>query len=186
MRPFLFASALMAALAAPACASAAEPDCPPLLDHRFQRLQDGTPQSLCQFRGKVLLVVNTASYCGNTPQYEGLEALYEKFGPRGLVVIGFPSNDFGNQEPDSEAEIADFCRLTYGIRFPMMSKTDVAPPRTHPFFRALVGKTGAAPRWNFHKYLIDRRGETVRSYESQVKPDNRDLVAAIEKALASP
>lgn len=186
MRPFLFASALMAALVAPACASAAEPDCPPLLDHRFQRLQDGTPQSLCQFRGKVLLVVNTASYCGNTPQYEGLEALYEKFGPRGLVVIGFPSNDFGNQEPGSEAEIADFCRLTYGIRFPMMSKTDVAPPRTHPFFRALVGKTGAAPRWNFHKYLIDRRGETVRSYESQVKPDNRDLVAAIEKALASP
>ena len=176
---------LVAALAAttPAVAAAA---CPPLLDHRFPRLQDGAPQSLCQFHGKVLLVVNTASFCGNTPQYEGLEALHEKYGPRGLVVVGFPSNDFGNQEPGSEAEIADFCRLTYGIRFPMLGKTDIAPPRTHPFFRALAARTGAAPRWNFHKYLIDRRGEVVRSFDSQTKPDHRDLVAAVEKALAAP
>jgi glutathione peroxidase len=103
---------------------------PPLRDHAFQKLQDGTPQSLCQYEGKVILVVNTASFCGFTGQYEGLESAYDKYKGRGLVVIGFPSNDFGDQEPGSNKEIADFCRMTYGVKFPMMAKTDVAAPKS--------------------------------------------------------
>ena len=174
-RLLLFAALL---LALPAAA------CPPLLKHSFPRLQDGAPQSLCQYQGKVLLVVNTASFCGYTGQYEGLEALHGKYGARGLVVLGFPSNDFGEQEPGSSKEIADFCRTTYGIKFPMMAKTDVAPPRTHAFYRELIASSGAAPKWNFHKYLIDRSGQRVASFDSKIAPDEHKLVAQIERWLA--
>ncbi len=158
--------------------------CPTLLDHSFQRLQDSAPQSLCQYQGKVLLVVNTASFCGFTGQYEGLEAVYDKYKNRGLVVVGFPSNDFGEEEPGSNKEIADFCRMTYGIKFPMMAKTDIAAPKTHPFYKQLIAKSGAAPKWNFHKYLIDRNGNTVASFDTRTAPDDRRLIAQIERRLA--
>src|SRR2546423_10552694 len=132
--------------------------CPPLLDRDLNRLQTGHPESLCQYRGKVLLVVNTASYCGYTHQYEALEALYRKYKDRGLVVLGFPSNDFGAQEPGSNHEIAEFCRLTYGIQFPMFEKSNVASLKVNPLYADLAARTGQSPRWNFHKYLIDRNG----------------------------
>lgn len=166
-------------LASPAAAA-----CPPLLDHAFPGLQDSKPQSLCQYQGKVILVVNTASFCGFTGQYEGLEAVYDKYKGRGLVVIGFPSNDFGNQEPGSNQEIADFCRMTYGVKFPMMAKTDIAAPKTNAFYKQLIARTGTAPKWNFHKYLIDRSGNRVESYSSLTAPDSRSLIAHIERLLA--
>ena len=131
-----------------------------------------------------LLVVNTASLCGFTVQYEGLENVYDKYKDRGLVVVGFPSNDFGEQEPGSNKEIADFCRMTYGIKFPMMAKTDIAGPKTHPFYKQLIAKSGSAPKWNFHKYLIDRRGTAVESFSTLTAPDDRRLIAQIERRLA--
>ena len=157
--------------------------CPAILQHQFARLQDESPQHLCQYAGKVLLVVNTASFCGFTKQYEGLEALYAKYQRRGLVVLGFPSNDFGKQEPGSAKEIADFCFNTYGVQFPMFAKTVVAGEARNPFYAALVKATGQAPKWNFHKYLLDRDGKVVGSYASETTPDNPALLAAIDQAL---
>ena len=158
-------------------------NCPALLNQSFKRLQDEAPQNLCQYSGKVVLVVNTASYCGFTSQYQGLEALYAKYQARGLVVLGFPSNDFGQQEPGSAKEIADFCFNTYGVKFPMFSKTVVKGPQRHAFFNSLAQATGKTPQWNFHKYLIDRTGKVLASYPSATGPDNASLVAAIQKAL---
>ncbi|WP_294991476.1 glutathione peroxidase [Sulfuritalea sp.] len=175
---------LLTAAGLAAALPAAAANCPALLDHSFQRLQNSAPQSLCQYQGKVLLVVNTASFCGFTAQYEGLETVYDKYKSRGLVVVGFPSNDFGEQEPGSNKEIADFCRMTYGIKFPMMAKTDIAAPKTHPFYKQLIAKSGAAPKWNFHKYLIDRNGNTVESFDTRTAPDDRRLIAQIERRLA--
>ena len=175
---------LVAATGLAAALPAAAANCPTLLDHSFQRLQDSAPQSLCQYQGKVLLVVNTASFCGFTGQYEALEAVYDKYKDRGLVVVGFPSNDFGEQEPGSNKEIADFCRMTYGIKFPMMAKTDIAAPKTHLFYKQLIAKSGSAPKWNFHKYLIDRRGTAVESFSTLTAPDDRRLIAQIERRLA--
>nr|WP_242490054.1 glutathione peroxidase [Noviherbaspirillum cavernae] len=163
--------------------SPASASCPSLLDHRFNRLQDEAPQNLCQFAGKVMLVVNTASYCGFTGQYEGLEALYAKYRTKGLVVLGFPSNDF-SQEPGSSKEIADFCYNTYGVKFPMFAKSSVTGPRANPLYATLARTTGTAPKWNFHKYLIDRTGKVVADYSSRVAPDDRKLVGDIEKALS--
>ena len=120
--------------------------CPSLLAHQFPRLQDEAPQNLCQYAGKVVLVVNTASFCGFTPQYEGLEALHAKYAAQGLVVMGFPSNDFGQQEPGDAKQIADFCFNTYGVKFPMFSKTVVKGASAHPLFMALAQATGQAPR----------------------------------------
>lgn len=134
----------------------------------------------CQYAGKVLLVVNTASYCGFTSQYEGLEKLYAELKDRGLVVLGFPSNDFGAQEPGSDKEIADFCRLTYGVEFPMVSKTVVKGPQTNAFYKRLGEITGSQPRWNFHKYLISRDGGKVIAYGSATSPDDPALRAQIE------
>ena len=167
-----------------ATAATAGATCSPLMHQRFPRLQDEVQQDLCQYAGKVALVVNTASYCGFTTQYEGLEALYAKYQGKGLVVLGFPSNDFGKQEPGSSKEIADFCYNTYGVKFPMFSKTSVKGPQANSLHAALIKATGKAPEWNFHKYLIDRNGQVVRSYPSQVTPDDKALVADIEKALA--
>lgn len=169
--------------------SAAEPmtadaACPVLLNYSFNRLQTGKPESLCQFRGKVLLIVNTASYCGYTHQYEGLEALYRSYKSRGLVVVGFPSNDFGGQEPGSNQEIAEFCRLTYGVEFPMFEKTSVTSLKTNPLYAALLARTGQAPQWNFHKYLVDRDGRRVESFGSTVEPDDNALRTALEKLLS--
>ncbi|MEI8164041.1 MAG: glutathione peroxidase [Betaproteobacteria bacterium] len=175
---------VLTALAGFFAAGLAVAACPPLLDHVFPKLQDGKPQSLCQYEGKVILVVNTASYCGFTGQYEGLESVYDKYKDRGLVVIGFPSNDFGDQEPGSNQEIADFCRTTYGVKFPMMAKTDISAPKTNAFYKQLIATTGTRPKWNFHKYLIDRSGSRVESYSSLTSPGSGRLIALIERWLA--
>jgi glutathione peroxidase len=158
--------------------------CPQLLDREFNRLQTGKPESLCQYRGKVLLVVNTASYCGYTHQYEGLEGLYRKYKDRGLVVLGFPSNDFGEQEPGSNKEIAEFCRLTYGVEFPMFEKSSVKTLRANPLFADLSERTGQGPKWNFQKYVIDRNGNPAGAFASKVEPSDPALVALLEKLLA--
>ena len=167
-----------------AAADATPTECPALLRHSFNGLQTGKPQSLCDFRGKVLVIVNTASYCGYTKQYEGLEALYRKYKDRGLVVIGFPSNDFGSQEPGSNKEIAELCRTTYGVECPMFEKTSVARLETQPLYASLVKATGDAPKWNFHKYVVDRSGTKIVSYASAVEPTQREFVASIERLLA--
>ena len=181
----------MAALTTPAQAQVASaPEaartaaCPALLQHSFKRLQDEKPQALCQYAGKVLLVVNTASFCGFTPQYEGLEALHAKYAARGLVVMGFPSNDF-NQETADTKKIAELCFNTYGVKFPMFTQTIIKGPAAHPMYAALAQATGKAPGWNFHKYLVDRSGKPLASYASNMEPGSPVLAAAIEKALAA-
>jgi glutathione peroxidase len=181
----LFALAPGGATLRPALAADAAPaECPVLLRHTFNGLQTGKPQSLCDFRGKVLVIVNTASYCGYTRQYEGLEALYRKYKDRGLVVLGFPSNDFGSQEPGSNKEIAEFCRTTYGVEFPMFEKTSVSRLETQPLYASLVKATGDAPKWNFHKYVVDRSGTKIVSYASAVEPTEREFAASLERLLA--
>ena len=169
---------------AAATASPAAVACPVLLNQTFPRLQDEKPQSLCQYSGKVLLVVNTASYCGFTDQYKGLEALHAKYKDRGLVVLGFPSNDFGNQEPGDSKQIAEFCSNTYGVKFPMFAKTSVRGDNANPLFAELSKASGTRPKWNFYKYLVWRNGQVIDSYSSMTSPDDRDLVRDIEKALA--
>jgi len=173
------------ASAAPAAESSSAPDaaCPALLQHTFNRLQTGQPQSLCQFQGKVLLVVNTASYCGYTHQYEGLEAMYRKYKDRGLVVVGFPSNDF-SQEPGSNKEVAEFCRTTYGVDFPQFEKSSVALLSANPLNADLAKLTGKKPQWNFYKFVVDRSGKPVASFPSATAPDNPDLTVLIERLLA--
>ena len=163
--------------------SVAPAACPAILQHEFPRLQDDAPQNLCQYAGKVVLVVNTASYCGFTSQYEGLEALYAKYQGKGLVVLGFPSNEFGKQEPGSSKEIADFCFNTYGVKFPMFSKSEVKGANRNALYADLFKATRAEPKWNFNKFLIDRNGKVVANYPSNVEPDNSNLVATVEKAL---
>lgn len=153
-------------------------------DFSFESL-DGDPLPLSQYKGKVLLVVNTASKCGFTPQYQGLQALYDKYKDKGLVIIGVPSNDFGGQEPGSAAEIKHFCQLNYGVTFPMTSKYDVVGDQAHPFYQWAYGVLGfgSAPKWNFHKILIDRQGHAVDYFTSMTKPDAQKLTGAIEKLL---
>lgn len=168
----------------PAAAAPASAACPALLQHRFKRLQDEAPQDLCQYAGRVLLIVNTASFCGFTGQYEGLERLSARLAPRGLVVLGFPSNDFGEQEPGTDRQIADFCFNTYAVRFPMFSKTTVVGQGAHPLFVALARASGTPPAWNFHKYLVDRKGRVLASFPSATAPEAPALVARIEQALA--
>ncbi len=169
---------------AEASASASSTSCPALLNQTFPRLQDDEPRSLCKFQGKVVLVVNTASYCGFTQQYEGLEALYRNYKDEGLVVLGFPSNDFGNQEPGSNQQIAEFCSNTFSVRFPMFAKTKVRGPGANPLFTELA-RLAEAPGWNFHKYLIGRDGKLVSSYSSAVSPDSRRLRRDLQAALRS-
>lgn len=171
---------LLGALVAP---QAQAGDCPSLLRHTFPSLQTGASQDLCQYRDKVVLVVNTASYCAYTDQYGGLEALYRTYKDQGLVVLGFPSNDFGGQEPASNKEIAKFCRLTYSVEFPMFAKTHVTGDQRNGLFAELQRRTGLAPRWNFHKYLIDPASDRVMSFESAVPPDHPRLIEEIRKLL---
>lgn len=157
--------------------------CPALLNHTFPRLQDEKPQSLCQYSGKVILVVNTASYCGFTSQYKGLESVYSKYKDRGLVVLGFPSNDFA-QEKSNNQDIAEFCENTFGVKFPMFTKTSVTGDAAVPFFKQLAQDPGQRPKWNFFKYLIGRDGKLIDSYSSMTSPESKSLVQAIEKSLA--
>ena len=184
MRLVCILSALLVGVA-PSAHAQTKPACPATLQHSFPRLQDEKPQSLCQYSGKVLLVVNTASYCGFTPQYQGLEALYGKYKDKGLVVLGFPSNDF-SQETGNNQQIADFCENTFGVKFPMLAKTTVRGKDANAFYRQLAEKTGREPLWNFHKYLIARDGTVIDQYSSVVQPDNRALVRAIEQQLSVP
>lgn len=160
----------------------ASPVCPPMLNHNLKDI-DGESRSLCAYAGKVVLVVNTASQCGYTSQYKGLQALYNKYGPQGLVVLGFPANDFGGQEPGSNARIKDFCESNYQVDFPLFSKVGVTAANANPLHEALAKATGERPRWNFHKYLIDRTGMRALSFASQVDPESKEMVQAIESML---
>src|SRR5688572_17725186 len=171
MRLFLISLSFFAGTAMAAC--------PPLFNRQMDSILD-KPQSLCEYSGKVVLVVNTASQCGYTPQYDGLEALYRKYRSRGLVVLGFPTNDFGGQEPGSNQEIAAFCVNQYAIDFPMFAKTEL---KKNPLYADLIKATGTAPSWNFHKYLVDRQGGQVQSFGTRVAPNDPKFVAAIEKLL---
>ena len=184
--PLLLTAGLLsahAASAADAPATQAATACPALLNQTFDRLQDEVPQSLCQYAGKVIVVVNTASYCGFTGQYKGLEALSAKYRDQGLVVLGFPSNDFA-QETGSNTQIADFCENTFGVKFPMFSKSHVRGSGASPFYRQLAAESGQAPRWNFHKYVIGRSGTVVGNFGSSVDPQSKAVVEVIEKQLA--
>ncbi|MEN5102622.1 MAG: glutathione peroxidase [Stenotrophomonas sp.] len=156
-----------------------------LLDVSYRPLAGKGEVNLAkQYGGKVLLVVNTASKCGFTPQYEGLEALQRKYAARGFSVLGFPSNDFKGQEPGDETQIQEFCTLTYGVKFPMFQKVVVTGPDATPLYRSLATATGVSPGWNFHKYLISRDGRVVAQFPSKVTPDDPKLVAAIERELS--
>lgn len=159
--------------------------CSELLEQRLRPLAGKNAESLCErFEGKVLLIVNTASKCGFTPQYEGLEALHAKYDAQGFAVLGFPSNDFLGQEPGTEAEIKEFCTLTYGVKFPMFEKTTVKGDDAHPLYKQLKAATGNAPGWNFHKYLVDRNGKAIKDFGSRTKPDDAELVSEIERLIA--
>jgi glutathione peroxidase len=155
--------------------------CPGLLDHRYTSLQ-GKSVNLCDFAGRPILVVNTASKCGYTPQFEKLEALHKRYEGRGLVVLGFPSNDF-NQELATNQEIAQFCKLTYFVEFPMIERGSVTGPGANAFFKQLATAAGASPQWNFHKYLIAPDGKTVHSFGTRVEPDSREIMGKLMPML---
>ncbi|HIE5356611.1 glutathione peroxidase [Stenotrophomonas maltophilia] len=174
--------ALLAGLALPGLTLAAD-----LLDVDYRPLAGKQQVNLQQrYHGQVLLVVNTASKCGYTPQYEGLEALQQRYARRGFAVLGFPSNDFKGQEPGDEAQIQEFCTLTYGVKFPMFEKVHVVGAQATPLYQRLTAATGVAPGWNFHKYLVGRDGRVIAQFASKVTPDDPQLIAAIDKALAAP
>ena len=157
-----------------------------LLDQEFRRLASDEVVNLSEaYAGKVILVVNTASKCGNTPQYDGLERLYQQYGDQGLVVLGFPSNDFMGQEPGTEKEIQEFCRLTYKVKFPMFEKITVKKGNAHPFFEQLAAASGTHPTWNFHKFLIGRDGKLISQFSPRTQPESEDVVSQIEAALGS-
>lgn len=179
----LFAAS--ACLMAADLGSAGAADKPSAFDHAFQSI-DGTNMDLAQWRGRALLVVNTASFCGFTRQYEGLQKLWERYETKGLVVIGVPSNDFGGQEPKAEAEIKNFCEGAFGVTFPLTAKYEVKGGQAHPFYKWAVGAIGssAQPRWNFHKILIGRDGHAIAAYPSSTEPLSPTLVKAIEAELA--
>lgn len=154
---------------------------------RFMKRQLANEQvdDICRrYQGKVMLIVNTASQCAFTNQYEGLESLYRRYRDQGLVVLGFPSNDFGSQEPGSEREIQNFCQNTYAVQFPMYEKIRVRGDNADPLYQALAAAADSKPRWNFHKYLVDRNGRVVDAFSSMTSPLNGELVQQIETLLA--
>lgn len=153
---------------------------------QFTTLGSEQPMPLSAYQGKVILIVNTASHCGFTKQYEGLETIYQKYKDAGLVVIGVPSNDFGAQEPGSSEEIAQFCKLNYGVSFPMAAKEKVSGEGAHPFYLWAKEELGfgTAPKWNFHKYLINRQGKLVDYFHSTTAPDSDRIIKAIEDLLS--
>lgn len=155
-----------------------------LYDLSVKRL-DGTPQNLADYRGEVALVVNTASACGFTPQYDGLEKLYETYKDKGFVVLGFPSNDFGAQEPGTATEIATFCSTRFHVKFPLFEKVKTKGEGQSPVY-TLLAKDGGEPKWNFHKYLVGRDGRLIKAFTSKVEPSAAELTTAIETALGAP
>jgi glutathione peroxidase len=178
-----FASATLALagmlMAAPSTLAA---DCPAFLDHDFKKLHSSQNINVCkEFAGRPLLIVNTASHCGYTPQFKGLEALHRKYQSRGLVVIGFPSDDF-NQEAKSEAKTADVCYVNYGVTFTMLAPSSVTGAKGNPVFLELNRRAGE-PSWNFNKYLVSADGKAVRRFDSDVTPDSPELTRAVEKLL---
>lgn len=179
---------VLALLAGPAGAAPvpAVPKCPAILKYEAKPLRGDEPVKFCEaYQGKAILAVNTASQCGYTPQFAGLEALYQKYKDRGLVVLGFPSNDF-KQEFDDAEQTANVCYLNYGVTFPMFAKSAVSGKGANPFFKQLYEQSGLAPQWNFFKYLIDAQGRVVKTYPAQIAPDDEGLVADIENLLAGP
>ena len=155
--------------------------CPAVLQHQMPSI-DNQSRNLCDYADRVVLVVNTASFCGYTPQYEQLEALYQKYKARGFVVLGFPANQFGEQEPGSNTEIKAFCEDKYKVSFPLFAKSAVRGPAPNPLYKDLIQMTGKEPLWNFHKYLIDKKGK-VTSFKSAVRPNSPVLIKEIETAL---
>ncbi len=156
-----------------------------LLGHSYRPLAGKQPVDLAQaYGGKVLLIVNTASKCGYTPQFEALEALHARYGAQGFSVLGFPSGDFRSQEFEDEKKIQEFCTLTYGVKFPMFEKVHVVGAQATPLYRDLFAATGEAPAWNFHKYLVGRDGKVLATFPSKTTPDDPAVVAAIEDAIA--
>jgi glutathione peroxidase len=149
------------------------------------RTLSGQPTDLCQYQGKVVLVVNTASYCGFTSQYEGLQSLYENYKDRGLVVLGVPANDFGAQEPGTNEQVKDFCERTYKVKFPMLEKSVVVGANANPMHKQLAEATGQPPKWNFHKYLIGRDGKSVSAFGSRVAPQSDEMKQAVERLLGT-
>lgn len=157
--------------------------CPALLDKTFQSLGDGSSQNLCRYAGKVILVVNTASHCGFSPQEKGLQHLQAEYGSRGFVVLGFPSNDF-HQELSDPSQILSYSKATYGVQFQLFEPSHVTGADANPLFAQLIRDTGTSPKWNFYKYLIGRDGKVHGEYSSLTTPDNADLNAQIRKLLA--
>lgn len=155
--------------------------CPELYNHQYKTLQ-GDKINLCDYQDKPILVVNTASKCGFTPQFESLEGLYKKYKEKGLLVVGFPSNDF-KQEPGNNKAIGDFCKLTYAVNFPMTTKSSVSGANANPFYKQLAQKTGQTPQWNFYKYVILPGGKEVYAFESTVLPDSNEVIGKIKPFL---
>jgi glutathione peroxidase len=174
---------LIVGLSLVASVASSQTQTPAVLNHTMNPLLPGKPIALSQYAGQVVLIVNVASECGFTPQYEGLEALYKRYQSKGFVVLGVPANDFGGQEKGSNKQIAEFCKANFGVTFPMFEKI-VVPIAQHPLFASLIKATNQPPKWNFHKYLVDRGGK-VRAFSSSVEPLSAALTNAIEKALAS-
>lgn len=161
--------------------SMANAACSELYNHQFTTLQ-GDKINLCDYQDKPILVVNTASKCGFTPQFESLEGLYSNYKDKGLLVVGFPSNDF-RQEYSSDKQIGDFCKMTYSVKFPMITKTSVTGANANPFYKQLAGKTGQAPSWNFFKYVVMPGGKEVYAYSSDVRPDAPEIMSKIKAGL---
>ena len=182
---YMFLLLFMGSVIVPASGiAAADADCPETLNFTKRTLAGKKDVNLCkEYLGKVVIVVNTASKCGYTYQYEGLEALYRKYKDKGLVVVGFPSNDFGGQEPGNEKQIQDFCRLTYGVEFPMFEKTHASRYNADPIYQTLGKISGEFPQWNFHKYVLDRNGKLVASFNSKVEPQGSKMITTIEGLL---
>ncbi|WP_370630711.1 MULTISPECIES: glutathione peroxidase [Photobacterium] len=179
----ILATAIATASATFTTVQAAEPECPPLLNHEFTKLNSADSVNLCQqFQGQVLLVVNTASQCGFTPQYEGLETLYQTYKDQGFAVIGFPSNDFF-QDRGNEENTAKVCYLDYGVTFPMMNRSAVRGSDANPVFKQLTNDSGITPKWNFYKYLVDRNGKVLTVFASTTKPNDPKLTQSIEQLL---
>lgn len=163
-----------------AATSSESTDCPATLNHTLRQLDSETKINLCEtYKDKVVLIVNTASHCGFTPQFEGLEKIYQQYKDQGFVVLGMPSNDFGGQDPGSEKDIAGFCTGEYKVSFPMFEKTHAAKASASPLYQTLAELAGEYPTWNFHKYLINK-GDLVGSFPSHITPEDKQIVSMIE------